>query len=1027
MKMYLWSYKRLSKIITTIIIVLLVLFAFTEEAIAGVTGKIAGTVKDAETGERLPMANCILLGTEMGAACDSEGDYFIVNISPGTYSLQVRMMGYESVTKTGIEVDADHTTIVDFEVRPVAVEVPGITVKAKREIIKLDLSSSSIVSTSEELQAVPLVDELEDYLNMQTGITGWTVRGGSLDETQFMTDGLFMVDNRSNEPIVSPNLSAIEEVNVIKGGFNAEYGNVRSGVINVVTKTGSRNRYHGSVNFRYTPPQLKHRGYSLFDPKNYYLLPYLQEEDSICWLGSDHWLEIGDTDSYYKYPYFQGWINVSDIRLGDSDTTNDATPEECRDLFIWNHTCEGASELIPEGYTGFYHEREYGNKPDWSIDVGFGGPLLPGLTDKLTFFASYKTTRDAFGLPVSRDYYEEENSLLKLTYYMSNSMKLSFLATYGETKTVSRYVQWWDQPSDYVRNGQDIFNTPLATGDGHAHRAGLNIYTPSSLSPWDVYQTLGGITFEHSLSPSTFYSLQVSYLRSKNFTYNPLRWRDTTTIRYFGNDAVDELPYGFNISTTFQDMEDEMITSNILNGGMDFSEVKTINVKFDLTSQINKNNQIKMGGVFNYDEMDTYYRNWAELYNKSTDWEAEWQRYPSRAGVYLQDKIEFGGLIANVGVRLDYNNPNCEWFTVDRYSKYFSPEFSQYLYEEAPNEQAKKQLKISPRFGISHPIGTSTKLFFNYGWFYALPPAEDMYLVHYWAKTEGIQYLGNPSAEMPQTQAYELGVEQELLESFLVSITGYYKDVNDQTGRVSYTNFEGSVDYSTIENNNYQDTRGFELSIYKRVGNWITGWINYDYMVTTSGYVGRRHYYEDPRLERNYGIQNPYQERPIARPEIRANINFFTPKDWGPLGNLMLSLNFVREPGNFFTWDPLETGELKQNLQWNDEYNLNARLNYSMKLIGYNFNFFLDVKNALDTKYLHSQGFTDGNDYKAYLNSLHLPMYEGEEYQAAGLVDGNDRPGDVKSEGKPYIDMPDRDFLTYLNPRTITFGVTVNF
>ena len=81
---------------------------------------------------------------------------------------------------------------------------------------------------------------------------------------------------------------------------------------------------------------------------------------------------------------------------------------------------------------------------------------------------------------------------------------------------------------------------------------------------------------------------------------------------------------------------------------------------------------------------------WEDVYSYRLG--AEWQWRPETAirfGGYLQDKIEFEGMIANVGIRLDYNHPNVDWFTADPYSPYFSRVFKDLLVDEAPTEAAK--------------------------------------------------------------------------------------------------------------------------------------------------------------------------------------------------------------------------------------------------------------------------------------------------------------------------------------------------
>jgi len=997
--------------------------------LAGVTGKVAGTVKDAAAGQPLIGANMVLVGTSLGAVTDPSGHYFIVNIPPGIYSLKASMMGFAAETRTEIRVNADRTVTVNFSLNAAHIEGEAVTVTAEREIVPMDISASQIVADIQEIKRVPLVNNVMQYINLQAGIENNLIRGGGLNQTGFMMDGLMMVDNRANKPMVSLNLSSVKELTIIKGGFNPEYGNVRSGLINVITKEGDPKAYHGSADFRLSPAHLKHSGVSLFNPDNYYLRPYL--DPAVMWEGTANgsWNE----ETKAKYPQFPGWDAYASLLAMDDDPKNDLTPEQARDLFLWQHRAEGSGKLGQK-------EGRYGDKPDWNVDASFGGPipLVGKHLGDLSFFASYRLNKEMFGLPTSRDYFAEDNGFFKLTSRITPNIKLGIEGTYGETRTVAAAVdnlQNVAEPGaiDYVQSGEDIFYTELVTTDAYAHRGGANLYWPSSLAPYHIYRTMQGITLDHVLSPSTFYNLRITNFSVRNFCSGPGYGRDTTTVRYFGNTPVDHQPYGFWWEGGYKQMADGMLYSAIGAGARDWSKVHTFNVQFDLTSQIDKYNQTKTGFVFNYDDLDTHYEKVSQ-YCPGDSWVNKWRFYPYRVGAYVQDKLEFQGMIANFGFRMDYNEPNCKWFTVDRYSPYFAKQYKDDFTKLAPAKKSKGHIKISPRLGVSHPISANAKLYFNYGHFYQMPNAADMYQINYGISSQGILFLGNPSAFLPKTVAYELGFEYNIADMFLVHLAGYYKDVADETGAVTYTNIDQSVNYSTVENTHYSDTRGFELRVTKNFGRWIIGWVNYNYMVTTNGYVGREFYYQDPAAQRLSGLRNPYQEVPHPQPYVRANVTVTIPSDlWpkigdmNPLGDLEVGTLFMWKSGRYETWDPLNTYQFKENLHWKAEYNFDLRVSKRIKIGNLNYSLFADVQNLLNTKYLNETGFANGSDRRMYMESLHLPQYKGAAYQARGYTPGNDTPGDLKSKDKPYINMPDREFLTYLNPRSVVFGLTLDF
>jgi len=1041
MKSRLVGREKLPIYIVGILLVLASLFAFQQEAIASITGKIAGVVKDAETGEALPGANIIIVGTTMGAAADVDGYYFMIGVPPGVYSTQARMMGYESVTQTGVEASAGHTTPLDFELKPTTIAGKGITVKAKREIVKMDVSASLISSKAEEIEAVPLVTEVGQFLNMQAGIANWEIRGGGMDQTAFMADGLFLVDNRTNAFLMSPNLSTVQELNVIKGGFNAEYGNVRSGVINIITKEPSREKYHGSANFRYSPPHYKHRGPSVFDHNSFILRPYLDTKDSVCWKGTTVW--DPDTVNQYYPSSWEGWITYG--------VAHGMTPEEARDRFIWLHCAEGVEDLVPSGYKGHSRERKYGNLPDWNVDASFGGPVpaIGGFLGDLTFLVSYRTNWEQFGLPVTQDidYYKEQNASLKLISHITKNMKITGELMHERVNSVASYLNGENQggntglgygigdPGGYMWGGDAVFWSEYSYGESDFKA----LYYPAALAPFNVFKNMQGLTIDHALSDKTFYTLRVTHLTSENecFGYlgtdrvDGIAERDTTTVIHFGSVGESEAPYGYWTA------EGPKLTTSALYygahcaGEVDTSTTKTINVKFDLSSQINKYNEMKTGFIYNYDDLYEHAEKnrWESTWES---WQIDWEHCPHRGGAYIQDKIEFEGIIANIGLRMDYNNPNCEWPTLDKYSRYLTAYYKDTLKSDNPPveimETAKGHLKISPRVGISHPITENAKLYFNYGHFYSMPPSIEMYRIHWSRESSPVGGLGNPSADLPKTVAYELGADFNIGEMFLLHLAGYYKDVTEQSNWVWYTDYDWTVNYATPENNWYEDIRGFELRLEKRVGRFVDGWVNYDYRINTQGRVGRSNYYEDPVLQKTSGLHDPFQEKPLPRPRATANIRFKAPKEWGPiLGDYDLSFYYEWEAGWYMTWDPIQPANPRyyMNLQWQPWRKVNLRLTKGLSFAGTNLSLFFEVNNLFDWTYLNGEGFQDDTDRDRYLKSLKLELYKDPGFEA--YEGGDDKPGDLKSKDKPYIDDPNVTFLGFTNPRFFVFGIRYDF
>ncbi len=247
-----------------------------------------------------------------------------------------------------------------------------------------------------------------------------------------------------------------------------------------------------------------------------------------------------------------------------------------------------------------------------------------------------------------------------------------------------------------------------------------------------------------------------------------------------------------------------------MNLGRDKSVNSTTSFRVDITSQVNTRNQIKAGIHATYNDFDI--KSATESPSMST-WtrDMSYNVFPYRVGVYLQDKLEYEGFIANLGVRMDYSDPNSDWFELSDYDKNLSAGYGKDFENKVETGSTQAQLTTSPRLGISHPITENSKLYFNYGHFRQEPFSSYRFRIQ--RESNGlVTYLGNPNMELEKTVAYELGYAQSLFNSFLLNIAAYYKDVSNQPGWIYYTNINGSVQYYQAANNNYADIRGSSLA-----------------------------------------------------------------------------------------------------------------------------------------------------------------------------------------------------------------------
>jgi len=228
-----------------VLLALILISLFISSSFAATTGKISGTVKDEKTNEPLIGANVIIEGHALGAATDSNGRFYILNVPPGVYNVIVQMIGYAKLTVENLDVSIGRTTQINAELRTEVIEGEAVIVSANRVATKKDQTGSIRNVSSEDMALLP-VESVGQIVNMQAGVVNGHFRGGRSGEVSYMIDGM-QIDNALNRgQSVEMNVDAVQDMEVITGTFNAEYGKAMSGVVNLVTKDGN-NEYHGSV------------------------------------------------------------------------------------------------------------------------------------------------------------------------------------------------------------------------------------------------------------------------------------------------------------------------------------------------------------------------------------------------------------------------------------------------------------------------------------------------------------------------------------------------------------------------------------------------------------------------------------------------------------------------------------------------------------------------------------------------------------------------------------------------------------
>jgi outer membrane receptor for ferrienterochelin and colicin len=205
----------------------------------GTDGTLEGTVRNKKTHEPLLAVNIAIVGTQRGTATDTNGYFAVPNLRAGRYAVRFSCIGYTGHLLKDVIITPDLRTRLSVEMEPSDVQLEEIVVVQQRPAIQTDVTGTTYVLAAEELTPMP-VTNITEAVKYRAGITAeGNIRGGKSTEVLYLVDGLPIQDLVSGGVGAQLPNSAITGLTVHTGGFEAQYGNALSGVVNVVTRTGN--------------------------------------------------------------------------------------------------------------------------------------------------------------------------------------------------------------------------------------------------------------------------------------------------------------------------------------------------------------------------------------------------------------------------------------------------------------------------------------------------------------------------------------------------------------------------------------------------------------------------------------------------------------------------------------------------------------------------------------------------------------------------------------------------------------------
>jgi outer membrane receptor for ferrienterochelin and colicin len=269
--------------------------------LGGTTGILEGRVVDKETHEALAGVSVSIVGSMQGAATDSDGHFQITNLPTGSYDVRFSTIGYKLLLYRDVSIHSDIRTRLSIELVPSAVEVSEVEIVAQRPMIEKDVTSTNFSLNTTQVDRLP-VHSVQDLLTLFPSVTAeGNVRGGKSSEVVYLVDGLPLQDVVAGGAGSAIPKSSITEFSIQSGGFEAEYGNALSGVVNIITRHGGER--HSAVvrvekddwfaggwdqqNNRSTETELTLSGPIVKDRLHYFAANTLQLTDTRWWQDFD--------------------------------------------------------------------------------------------------------------------------------------------------------------------------------------------------------------------------------------------------------------------------------------------------------------------------------------------------------------------------------------------------------------------------------------------------------------------------------------------------------------------------------------------------------------------------------------------------------------------------------------------------------------------------------------------------------------------------------------------------------------------
>ena len=924
------------------------------------TGKIQGRITDAASGAPVAGAQVVVVGTRLGNISNADGFYFINNVPAGVQDIQAQYIGYQTVNVRQQRVLAGQTLTQNFQLAQTAVEIAALEVIGEtRPLVPRDQVASKNIVTGEAVEELP-VDNVMNILRLQPGVVttgakdGISIRGGRSGEEAVFIDGVLVRNFNAGNSTLKVGTNTLSEVDVLTGGFSAEFGDAQSGIVNYVTRSAGQ-RWTGSLSLQ--TDELMPKQWS----QGFNRVELSLGGPVIKNLG----FFVGATATGNRYTTNSGraWRDVPIYVASGIDTVLSYDPTgagDVRDVPIPNFVRYDEGGRIPNS-----PEDEY--TVDGKLDLTYGSGSRVFLTGKLSRNQNVNDLTDGV------------KGLLYNTQGTSGAAARSRTAILGWTH-------------NFVQSAEQALALDLKVARQH------DLTVNGTLTQEWADDNLDN-PFGFAIDDMDF------IVDEKNFPIT-----DDLIERHLRNTPDGRTPFPETRSDLGAGQEYRLnpygVFTNFatrgLGGGFGIAEEKQWQFRAAIDWQLNRQNRLKLGG----DYMDIEIGR-AALGYANAAFPQVWLENPNRVSLFAQDRLDLGDIVIEGGLRYDRFDPNSNFPVTPGYFDLDDPT----TFFRAP-----VRTSFSPRLGVSFPVTVNSTFRLSYGHFTQLPDLNEYYRgkntdYFRYGNTNTNDFFARP-LDLGKTVAFEFGYRQLLAPDFVLDISAYNRDkLRDVTMRklawADPTN-PGSTTYlNTFTNGDFGTIRGVDVRLDRRFGEIFDAMIGYSYQdAKNTGTDPFTYVNVFARLEGNANTllglpPNPAQSIRLTEENRKHNftgnfsLNFpnnhengllrnfgvfgtvrvLSGLPYSPLSNTAGNIIIGPGPGVSLgtTGAVLKDDEVSTaRTPWQRSFDLKATK--GMSLMGWNAQLFIDARNVLDIEnrlfvFQSTGDVTDEEVYQTRINS----------------------------------------------------------